>query len=54
MNAEPVQFVSRRVLWVSAAMAFLLLLALGAFLALRGRTAPLWPTRHSASPSFTP
>lgn len=54
MNAEPVQFVSRRVLWVSGAMALLLLLAIGTFLALRGRTAPLWDTRHAAAPTLTP
>lgn len=54
MNAEPVQYVSRRFLWVSAALALLLLLAMGAFLVLRGRTAPLWVTRHSATPSLTP
>lgn len=36
-------------LWFSGALALLLLLAVGAFLALRGRTAPLWLTRPSAS-----
>jgi len=35
-------------------MALLLLLAIGAFLSLRGRTAPLWVTRHAASQSATP
>jgi hypothetical protein len=54
VNAEPVQFVSRRVLWVSGAVAFLLLLAISAFLALRGRAAPLWVTRPSSSLSTTP
>jgi hypothetical protein len=46
--------VSRRVLWFSGALALLLLLAIGAFLALRGRTAPLWVTRHAATQSTTP
>ena len=41
-------------LWVSGAMALLLLLALGAFLALRGRAAPLWVTRHASSQNTTP
>lgn len=54
MNAEPIQFVSRRVLWFSGTLAVLLLLAMGAFVAQRGRTAPLWVTRHSASQSPTP
>jgi hypothetical protein len=42
------------VLWFSSALALLLLLAIGAFLVLRGRTAPLWVTRHAASESTTP
>jgi len=42
------------VLWVSGTLALLLLLAIGAFLALRGRTAPLWVTRHSGTASLTP
>jgi hypothetical protein len=54
VNAESDQFVHRRVLWFSGALALLLLLAMGAFLALRGRTAPLWVTRHAASQSITP
>jgi hypothetical protein len=54
VNAESSRFVNRRVLWVSGALALLLVLAIGAFLALRGGAAPLWLTRHPASPSATP
>ncbi len=47
VNAANPEIVSRRVRWLSGAFALVLLLAIGAFVALRGRTVPLWVTRPS-------
>jgi len=44
---SPDDVVSRRVLIISGAVGVVLLLAIGAFLGLRGRSAPLWVTRHA-------
>lgn len=38
----------------SGGLVLVLLLAIGAFFALRGRTAPRWVTRHSATSATTP
>lgn len=54
MSAETPDVVSRRVLLFSGGLALVLLLAIGAFFALRRRTAPLWVTRHSATSITTP
>lgn len=43
------EMASRRVLLVSGGVALVLVLATATFFALRGRTAPLWVTRHSTS-----
>ena len=53
VNAGNPDNVSRRVLLLSGGLALVLLLAIGAFVALRGRTAPLWVTRHSTPPTAT-
>lgn len=48
------EMVSRRVMLVSGGMVLALLLAIGAFFALRRRTVPLWLTRHAGNPSSAP
>lgn len=54
MNATNPEIVSRRVLLLSGALVLVLLLTVGAFVVLRGRTAPLWVTRHSTPHATTP
>ena len=41
-------------LLLSGGLVLVLLLAIGAFFALRGRTAPLWITGHSTARTATP
>ena len=53
MDASNPEIVSQRVLRLSAGLALLLVLAIGAFIALRGRTAPLWLSRHGTVQSTT-
>jgi hypothetical protein len=54
VNVETPDVVSRRVLVLSGGAVLALLLATAAFFALRGRTAPLWLTRHSSDRPTTP
>jgi len=54
VSVNPSEVVSRRVMVLSGGLVMALLLAIGAFFGLRGRTAPLWLTRHSADRPTTP
>lgn len=54
VSVDPSDVVSRRVLVLSGGVVVALLLAIGAFFALRGRTAPLWLTRHPTDRTTTP
>lgn len=54
MNAANPERVSRRVLLLSGALLLVLLLAIGAFVALRGRATPLWVATHPNPHATTP